>query len=146
MHFKYFVHLRVRMHFKYLSLSFVIIWKFSILFFTLMAKYFTFVSGVYACRDIWGSEDSLWESVLSFHHMASENWTQAYRLHSKYLYPVSHLTGHPEEIVVLYVFTSPFTFPTSLFLWFVSPFLHFSVHFLQCLCWEPHIQTSWVSY
>lgn len=57
--------------------------------------------------------------------MGSENWTQAYRLHSKYLYPMSHVTGHSEEIIVLYVFTSPFTFPTSLFLWFVSPFPHF---------------------
>lgn len=32
-----------------------------------------------------------WESVLSFHHVYSGDPTQRFRLHKKYLYPLSYL-------------------------------------------------------
>lgn len=43
---------------------------------------------------MWRSEDNLWGSVLSFHHVGSGDWTQTARLAGKLLYPQSQL-DHP---------------------------------------------------
>lgn len=40
------------------------------------------------------SEDNLWESVLSFHHMDPGDCTQVIRLGSERFDLLSHLTGH----------------------------------------------------
>lgn len=40
---------------------------------------------------MWGSKDSLWESVLSFHYVGLGDPTLVAKLGGKYLYPLSHL-------------------------------------------------------
>ena len=42
---------------------------------------------------MWISENSFWESVLSFYHLDSRGQTQVIRFGSKYLYLLSHLTS-----------------------------------------------------
>lgn len=42
---------------------------------------------------MWGTEENLWESVLSFLHVGSKNRSRVVRLGSKRLYPLSHLSS-----------------------------------------------------
>lgn len=42
---------------------------------------------------MWGTEENLWESVLSFLHVGSKNRSRVFRLGSKRLYPLSHLSS-----------------------------------------------------
>lgn len=41
---------------------------------------------------MWGFNDNLWESVLSFHHLDPKDQARAVRLVSKLLYTLSHLS------------------------------------------------------
>lgn len=47
----------------------------------------------YALTQVWKSEESFQGLIFSFCHMDSEDQTQAVRLSSKHLYPLSHLTS-----------------------------------------------------
>lgn len=47
----------------------------------------------YATVHMWRSEDSLWESVFSFHHTGPQNQTQAASPGSRHIYSLSHLPG-----------------------------------------------------
>lgn len=48
-----------------------------------------------------GPEDNLQKSVISFHHLGPKNPTQATRLCSRQLYPLSHLFSPHATLVIL---------------------------------------------
>lgn len=56
-----------------------------------------------------GDQRTSCRTIVSFDHVGPRNWTQAFRLGGRYLYPLSHLTTHCWHFLVrslLVIFTS----------------------------------------
>lgn len=56
---------------------------------------------VHAIVSVCRSEDNLWQSVLSLHHIDSGDWKQVVRLGGEHLYQLSHLKGCIEFLILV---------------------------------------------
>lgn len=58
---------------------------------------------------VWKSEESLWELVLSFHHVGPRDGTHVIRLNNKFLYLLSHLSSPRVAFLILNCLAIPGT-------------------------------------